>query len=111
MEGALRLAEYFRSHAERMAVHFPEADSPMGRLIRRVLRLLRAAEGEWVDRTGLHKKLGSHLPADALTQALSVLEGMGLAEHNIVSSPKGGAPRHDWRTIPPSEKTNKPKKP
>lgn len=112
MEGALRLAEYFRSHAHRADVHFvSEADTHTTTLTKRILRVLRAAQGGWVDRTALHKLLGGHEDADALTYALSVLEAEGLAEQRVVSNPKGGRPKEEWRAITPSEETNKPKKP
>ena len=82
------------------------ADTPTAMLTRRVLRMLRAAQGEWVDRTALHSQLGGHEDADALTQALTVLEGTGLAEERIVSNPKGDRPKEEWRAITPSEETN-----
>jgi len=107
MSGALELAEYFRAHACRAMAHFGVAAvAPSGGLAARALKVLRNADGDWVDRTGLHANLGGHVAADLLDRALFDLRGMGLVEARTEPSGSvGGRPKEQWRMIPPSEET------
>jgi len=97
MADAIELVEYFRQHAHRVLVHFG-ALSParLAGLDGRVIRILDQADG-WVDRTALHRRLGGHVAAQALSAALSRLESEGLAERRSV--PTEGRPAEQWRAV------------
>jgi putative DNA primase/helicase len=106
LAGAIELAEYFRAHARRVLPGF--GSTPPARtagLEARVLRLLEGAGGEWVDRGELHKRLGGHTAAEALSEALTQLESQGLAERRSLST--GGRPSEQWRCPRTNEESEK----
>jgi putative DNA primase/helicase len=106
LAGAIELAEYFRAHARRVLPNF--GSTPPARsagLEARVPRILERAGGEWVDRGELHKDLGGHTPAEALTEVLTRLESQGSAERRSLST--GGRPSEQWRCLRANEESEK----
>ncbi|MBI4498112.1 MAG: DUF3987 domain-containing protein [Chloroflexi bacterium] len=98
MAGALELTEYFRAHAHRVLMHFGVAAVvPSGGLAVRVLRVLEAANGEWVARDAILSKVSRNTPANEYDAALGDLEQQGLVEQRKVKPDGGGRPSEQWR--------------
>ena len=95
MEAAIELGECFRAEHGRMlaAIGAGAATEPAG-LPGRVLRYLRRAGGEWVSRTELLDRL-RNVPAHRLREAITELEGAGLAACRTV--PTATKPREEVR--------------
>jgi hypothetical protein len=92
---AIALVDYFRAHAQRVIAQVERQRAPgAGAMAMRVLRQLAAADG-WVSMTKLHKTHGNHVPADALSRALTELHSLGMAETRAVQTK--GRPSQEWR--------------
>lgn len=96
MDAAIELVEYFRDHLTRVLPAFGAAAT--SRLHARITRIIRTAEpkaeGGWVARTTVLDKLRNVAP-EALTAALTALEGSGRVESRRVATPT--KPREEWR--------------
>ncbi len=97
MDQAIRLAEYFRCHANRV---LPALGTATGaeteRLALRIKRVLSG--GEWVSRSEINNPLGGHTSPHHITAALQHLATMGHAERRIVKTERRN--REEWRTAP-----------
>jgi hypothetical protein len=107
MDAAIELAEYHRAHAQRVLPRFRAAPSTgSAGLYERVLRILDAANGAWVNRRTLHQKLHGNVAAADLTAMLERLAAEGQAEQEQI--PTGHRPAECWRrTSRTNEQTNK----
>jgi hypothetical protein len=100
MENAITLGEYFREHAHKALAHFGAVTSLSQRLSPAVLRVLDAAEGNWITRTQIHNCLHRHYKADELTAALTELERIGSAQSRTLPPPEHGGTRvQEWRRL------------
>jgi hypothetical protein len=97
MASGIAIAEYHRSHAQKVFARLGTADpTDDRRLDGPVLQLLTDAWPESVPRTDLHRRLGGRASGDDLTAALHGLEGRGLVER-VPSESRGGRPAERWR--------------
>ena len=102
MLDAIAVVEYFRAHLARVLPAFGAAGTAKGAgLPGRVARILQAAQGEWVTRTELHRKLGGSVEGTDLTAALEGLAAEGKAETRSV--PTGARQREEWRWVGPAD--------
>jgi hypothetical protein len=106
MEYAITLLEYFRAHLARVLPAFGSAATAGVEL--RVLRILRnpkaPADGGWVSRTEISKRLGNVRP-DALSAALAALLVDGIVEREV--RPTATKPAEWWRLAPDPAQTAK----
>ena len=91
---ALELAEYFLAHARLVLPAFSSNDAALDS---RVLGILDDA-GSWISRRDLHQRLGGHVKAAALDEAIELLVGHGLVEEREVQD-TGGRPAKECRIL------------
>lgn len=98
MADAIELVEYSRQHAHRVLIHFGAASPTQSAGVpSRIFRILDREHGVWLDRTALHRRLGGHVAAQALSDALARLEADGLIERRSV--PTEGRPAEQWHAV------------
>ncbi|MCH7988774.1 MAG: DUF3987 domain-containing protein [Planctomycetes bacterium] len=99
MAAAIKLVEYFRGQAG-IALGMVGADAPYrgSGTTARIFQILDQLEGEWCNRTKIHRLLGGHTSAVEVSRSLAALKGSGLAEQRKPESKSAGGRRgEEWR--------------
>lgn len=104
IDGAIALGEYFRAHAHKVIPHFSGPTGGTG-IPGRVLRVLGESDGAWVPKRALFERLGGHVKAAQLSQALQSLAADELAERQEVRT--DGRPSEQWRATSPTPLASK----
>jgi hypothetical protein len=104
MHAAIRVVEYFREHARRVFQEFRNADgstaqpeSRKSRLLGRVRRIFRDAQGATLSLSKIHEELENNYSSGEVREVLGELEASGEIER--APSPQGhrGRPAELWR--------------
>jgi hypothetical protein len=92
LDAAINIAAFHQHEADRIFSQIAHEASPGAVLGNRITHAITAASGQ-VTKTTLHQKLGGHVPATALNDALAALIDSGLITASLARTENGSGPR------------------